>query len=195
MSGLYKGKIPSLASRIEGEAASGGPGHIARVQLLRSHGRHASAGPGLGRAGRRLVQEVPTVCQGRQGLPAGDDVLLVHGELAVEVVDHAGAHPDNDEDEEQEDYDDVGRRHVQGDALPLRGAALLVPAKLAVPHPVTLEVLVNAVSVVTVVAALGTLLHVVDLEHLREHSHELGGDAFLVTVEPGNKFMLEISNY
>ena len=102
----------------------------------------------------------------------------------MEVIDHAGTHANNDEDEQQQDDDHVGGRHVQGDALPLSGAALLVPTKFAVPHTVTLEVLVNAVGVVTVVAALGTLLHVVNLEHLREHCHELGSDALLVPIEP-----------
>ena len=102
----------------------------------------------------------------------------------MEVVDHAGTHAHNDEDEQQQDDDHVGGRHVQGDAVTLGGAALLVPAELAVPHAVTLEVLVNAVGVVTVVATLGTLLHVVNLEHLREHRHKLGSDALLVPIEP-----------
>ena len=101
----------------------------------------------------------------------------------MQVVDHAGAHAHDDEDEEQQDDDHVWRRHVQGNALPLRGAALLVPAELAVPHAVALEVLVNAVSVVTVVTALGALLHVLYLEHLCEHRHKLGGDPLLIPIE------------
>lgn len=174
----------SLASRVEGEASARGAGHVARIEVLRGDGHHPAAGPGLGGTGRTLVQEVPAVRERGQGLPAGDDVLLVHGELAVEVVDHAGAHPDDDEDEQQQDDDHVGRRHVQGDSLPLCGATLLVPAELAVPHAVTLEVLVNAVGVVTVVAPLRALLNVVNLEHLCEHSHELRGDTFLIPIEP-----------
>ena len=183
MSGL-RVEIPTLASGIEREAATRGTGHVTRIEILRGHGRHPPTGPGLGGTRGSLVQEVPTVGEGGEGLPAGDDILLVDGELPVEVVDHAGAHADDDEDEEEQDDDHVGGGHVQGDALPLRGAALLVPAELAVPHAVALEVLVNAVSVVTVVTALRALLHVLYLEHLREHRHELGGDPLFIPIEP-----------
>ena len=55
------------------------------------------AGPGLGWAGGRGGAEaVPAVCQRGEALPAGGDVLLVHGELAVQVVDHPRTHPHHD---------------------------------------------------------------------------------------------------
>ena len=55
------------------------------------------AGPGLGRAGGcGGAQAVPAVGQRGEALPAGGDVLLVDGELAVEVVDHPRTHPHHD---------------------------------------------------------------------------------------------------
>ena len=80
----------------------------------------------------------------------------------------------------------MGCGHVEGDAVPAHAAALLVPPEPAVAHPVAEEARVDAVGVVAVVSVVGTLLVVVDLQHLREHRHELRAQTLLIPVKSEN---------
>ena len=144
--------------------------YITAIDVLSSH----SGCSGLGRTGN-IVQGDPTVRQGGERLPALQNVLLVDCELPVEVVDHAGTHADDDEDEEEEDDDDVRLGHVQRERVPANSAGLLVPAKPAVPDPITDQGLVNTVGIIAVVEGLsvGTLVTVLHLLHLSEDGDKL----------------------
>ena len=155
--------------------------YITAIDVLSSH----SGCSGLGRTGN-IVQGDSTVSQGGERLPALQNVLLVDCELPVEVVDHAGTHADDDEDEEEEDDDDVRLGHVEREGVPAYSAGFLVPAKPAVPDPITDQGLVNTVGIIAVVEGLsvGTLVTVLHLLHLSEHGDKLGAEALLVSVEP-----------
>ena len=62
----------------------------------RPRGRSAGRNRTLEAGRRGGAEAVPAVGQRGEALPAGGDVLLVHGELAVQVVDHPRTHPHHD---------------------------------------------------------------------------------------------------